>query len=95
MDEEAKRLLDESMRTMQHEFETVKVLLDTYLKHTEPYDPEGKYFRLRFMEKICSDLITILEAKGVDADIMNGTEAALRIFENSKYIGEFKQDDGR
>ena len=92
MDDEGKEAIDEVMKTCEHEFRTVKQLIETYIQRAEPIDPEGKYFRLRFLEKICGDLITILEQRGVDSDIMQGTEAAIRIFDRSKNIGKFEPE---
>ena len=87
MDDEGKEVLTETMKTLKHEFDMIHDLLTTYLKDSDPIDPDGKYFRLRFMQQVCDDLLDILKSKEqLDEDMIKGTEMALTIFKKCQKI---------
>ena len=85
MDEKTQALA-EALRTMEREFKIASKAIDVYVREIDaPVDVDSKYFRLKFMKRICEDLIEILEKnKVLNEDCVGGTEMALALFERVK-----------
>ncbi len=83
------KILTETLKMISSEFENLSKSLKDYIE-SNPKDPEGAYFRIRFMQQVCSDLLEVLKSKKIDENIINGTEIALCAYKKiyDKMIGD-------
>jgi hypothetical protein len=90
MDEDERKekdeLLAQTMKMLVSEFRLASTALNTYIK-SEPYETDSHYFRLRYMQKICEDLIEMMKTRQkLSSDIVNGAEMAIKIYERSRQL---------